>query len=94
MARHTSQDSLECPTGLFDQQEEDIAKATSDLNEASSASEKKKQAQKLLDATDRLLACADHDPTRRDCQICWEVAKLRQKVANLAITVSGLDAPD
>jgi len=94
MAKNTSQDSIDCPTGLFDQQEENIAKAPSALNEASSASEKKNQAQKLLNATDLLLACPDHDSSRRDCQICWEVAKLRQKVANWAITVSGLDAPD
>jgi len=90
MTGHMPQESINCPTGLFDRQKAEIAEATDALNKASAGSAKRIHAQKLLDATDVLLACPDHDPDSPECQICWELAELRQKVANLVITMTGL----
>jgi hypothetical protein len=81
---------IECPIGLYEQQEAKIAEATQGINHASTAAAKAPWAASLLSAVDVLLACETYDASRAGCQLCRGFATLRSKTAALVIKAGKL----
>lgn len=81
---------IHCAIGLFDRQEEQIARLTGEINQATTALEKAARAQRLAEAVDVLLACERYDKRSRDCCLCRNFSELRRKTAGLVIRAGRL----
>ena len=62
--------SIQCPIGLFDDQEVRMAALTEAVNQASTPLEKAPWAEEIMAAADELLACEAYDESSRDCRLC------------------------
>ena len=85
------QANIHCPIGLFQSQEEEIARLTQEINQARTAAEKAPRAQALIEAADVLLACKQYDEESLDCRLCRNFSKLRRKTASLIVKAGNLD---
>lgn len=81
---------IRCPIGLFARQEEQTARLTREINQATAAVEKVIRAQRLAEAVDVLLACERYDKRSRDCCLCHNFSELRRKTAGLVIRAGRL----
>ena len=83
--------AIDCPIALFPRQEEEIQRLTQMVNEAPSAEEKLPHAESLEDAVNVLLACAEFNEIRLNCQLCRQISQLRLSTFRLVIKAGRLD---
>ena len=91
MRETEGQTGIDCPIGLFPEQEEEIARLTQEVNRAGTAAEKGPWAQALTEAVDVLLACQRYDEESLDCRLCRNFSALRRKTAALVIRAGRLE---
>lgn len=80
--------SIQCPIGLFDDQEVRMAALTEAVNQALTPLEKAPWAEEIMAAADELLACEAYDESSRDCRLCHRFAELRRRTAALIVKVA------
>lgn len=86
-----NQPAIDCPTGLFPAQEQQIAAFTAAINRERRAAAKAPHAQALIEAVEGLLDCSARDENNPDCQICQQVSLLRRKTAVLVLRAAQVD---
>ncbi len=80
--------SIQCPIGLFDDQEVRMAALAEAVNQASTPLAKAPWADEIMAAADELLACEAYDESSRDCRLCHRFADLRRRTAALIVKVA------
>jgi len=80
--------SIQCPIGLFDDQEARMAALAEAVNQASTPLAKAPWAEEIMAAADELLACEAYDESSRDCRLCHRFADLRRRTAALIVKVA------
>ncbi|MBV9234393.1 MAG: hypothetical protein JOZ94_01040, partial [Xanthobacteraceae bacterium] len=73
--------SIPCPIGLYQKQEEEITRFTAAINSSSAVPDKVRAAQDLRRSVSMLLICSAYDESNHACQMCREVALLRDNTA-------------
>ena len=79
--------SISCPIGLYQKQEEEIARFTA---ASAAVTDKVRAAQNLRLSVSVLLNCGAYDESNHACQLCREVALLRDKTASLIENAAAL----
>jgi hypothetical protein len=74
---------IECPIGLYEKYEGEIARLTEAINHSPTAPEKILAAQDLRECVAALLDCAAYDEDDLNCRLCRNVATLRDKTASV-----------
>ncbi len=74
---------ISCPIGLYQKQEEEIARFTAAINSSAAVANKVRAAQDLRLSVSVLLSCSAYDESNHACQMCREIAVLRDKTASL-----------
>jgi hypothetical protein len=82
--------SISCPIGLYQKQEEEIARFTAAINSSAAVTDKVRAAQNLRLSVSVLLNCGAYDESNHACQLCREVALLRDKTASLIENAAAL----
>ncbi len=82
--------TIDCPIGLFPQQDTEIARLTRAINQAPTARQKAPLAEELLEAVDVLLRCEVFDTTQNACHLCRNISQLRHKTAALVVRAGQL----
>ncbi|MFZ0839750.1 MAG: hypothetical protein WAM77_19975 [Xanthobacteraceae bacterium] len=75
--------SISCPIGLYQKQEEEIARFTAAINSSAAVPDKVRAAQNLRLSVSVLLSCGAYDESNHACHMCREIALLRDKTASL-----------
>jgi len=82
--------SIPCPIGLYQKQEEEISRCTAAINASAVVADKVRAAQDLQRSVSVLLGCSAYDESNHACQLCREVALLRDKTASLVEKAAAL----
>ena len=90
----TSQPVINCPIGLFSEQEAAMVRLTQAINHTRTAAEKAPSAMLLMQVAEVLLACQTCDEQSLDCRLCREFSTLRLKTASIIVQASRLPAHD
>jgi predicted transcriptional regulator len=75
-----------CPTYL--ETEQIIKSLTEEINKATDLTIKAAKARELMSAADSLLACADFEKGKWNCETCHRVASLRKETSQIILHVS------
>ncbi|KAB2939868.1 MAG: hypothetical protein K8F92_03195 [Hyphomicrobium sp.] len=81
---------IQCPTGLFGQQEAKIEMLTKSINAARIGSEKLAFVHDLIDEVNVLMACASYDQANPNCCLCHGFSELRLQTADVIAMVGAL----
>jgi hypothetical protein len=90
MIRPGAPASIPCPIGLYQKQEEEITRFTAAINSSAAVPDKVRAAQNLRRSVSVLLSCSAYDESNHACQMCREVAVLRDKTASLVEKAAAL----
>jgi hypothetical protein len=89
--KNNPQANIQCPIGLFSQQEEEISRLTQKINQEQGAGRKAVQALVLIEVVEVLLACQSYDQENQNCLLCRNISQLRFKTYNLVVKAGRLD---
>ncbi len=79
---------IKCP--IFKSKNETIEGITKAINEAENIEKKAQLAERLIKEANEILSCEHFDEKRVDCKICYYIADLRKKTANLILKTKEL----
>ena len=85
MTSISAQVEIQCPIGLFEQQEAKIEALTQAINAGRTPAAKAPNARTLIDEVNVLLDCRSYDRGNQNCRLCRSFSALRRKAASLIV---------
>ncbi len=92
MTRTSGGTAIDCPIGLFLEQEREVARLTQEINRAGTTAQKAPWGQALMEVVDVLLACERYDQQSLSCRLCRNFSELRRKTAVLIVRAGKLSS--